>query len=150
MDTTPANCKEALSWPGCARTLGSSRLCVQAAPSIPWATFAGQTIARQGKRKRVSLAIMPTTDVLIQDELGLRVPSVPGVQIVSGNGITFYRGRGRRLRALFFGAGRGYSDSIAGVAGQPVFRGDGGVYLCVRINRGVWGDRVGAGFATSK
>jgi hypothetical protein len=32
---------------------------------------------------------MATTDVLIRDELGLRVPSVLSVPAVSGNGITF-------------------------------------------------------------
>jgi len=47
------------------------------------------------------LAIMPTTDVLIQDELGLRVPSVPGVQIVSGDSITFTAGEGADS-ALYF------------------------------------------------
>ena len=44
---------------------------------------------------------MPTTGVLIHDELGLRVPSVPSVPILSGNGITFTAADGADS-ALYF------------------------------------------------
>jgi len=37
---------------------------------------------------------MTTTSVLIQDELGLRVPSVASVGVVSGDGVTFTAGPG--------------------------------------------------------
>jgi hypothetical protein len=37
---------------------------------------------------------MPSTEVLIQDDLGQRVPSVPSVPIVAGGSVTFAAGDG--------------------------------------------------------
>jgi hypothetical protein len=46
-------------------------------------------------------SIMATTEVLIQNELGLRVPNVPSVSIIAGDSVTFTAGNGD-ASALYF------------------------------------------------